>query len=366
MNKKTLLTCLLLFLISLLIIYPNLCLKAAQDGLLLWFNKVLPSLLPFMIFINLLVPLDGLKKMITATDRFTKHFWHLPGYSFFAFLMGLLGSYPMGAKTVKTLYKEGKLSRSDAELTLCFSNNCGPLFIIATVGTAMFHSTKLGYFLLFIHILSAVLLSICLTRFYQVTPDHHLLNETWKEAPPFTTILNRGVMNAMETILCVGGYIILFSVLLALLTKTHLLSTLTLLLHLPASYSAWLTALIASLLEISNGSFVLSTLQPTNIFVIALASSCISFGGFCIFFQTLYVLDDCLPTGKYLVSKLIQAFFSFALTLISYPVFLMYTQKTSLCFHWPYLFVAILIFLIGYFLLSMIFTPKHPSSAFLT
>ena len=366
MNKKTLLTCLLLFLIALLIIYPNLCLKAAQDGLLLWFNKVLPSLLPFMIFINLLVPLDGLKKMITAADRFTKRIWRLPGYSFFAFLMGLLGSYPMGAKTVKTLYKEGKLSQSDAELTLCFSNNCGPLFIIATVGTAMFHSTTLGYFLLFVHILSALLMSICLTRFHQTPPDQHLINESRQDPPPFTTILNHGVMNAMDTILCVGGYIILFSVLLTLLTKTPLLAAITSHLHLPDSFQAWLTALIASLLEISNGSFVLSTLQPTNIYVIALVSSCINFGGLCIFCQTLYVLDDCLPTGKYLLSKLIQAFFSFALTLLSYPFFIMYTQKTSLYFHWSYLLIAILIFAIGSLLLRMIFTQKHTYSIALT
>ena len=357
MKKKSLLTLLLLLLITLLILFPNLCLEAAQNGLLLWFNKVLPSLLPFMIFINLLVPLDGLKGLISVAQPFTKRIWHLPGYSFFAFLMGLLGSYPMGAKTVKILYKEGKLSASDAQLTLCFCNNCGPLFIIATVGTAMFHSTELGYFLLFIHISSAFLLSLCITRFNTLSIDS-TIQEATPTTPPFTTILNHSVMNAMETILCVGGYIILFSVLLSLLTQTPLLVRITQLLQLPTEMTRLLTALIASTLEISNGTFMLSTLSP-HIYTIAFTSSCISFGGFCIFFQTLYVLDDCLPIGPYLFAKLIQSFISFALTLLCYPLFIMYTQKTCLSYRWSFLIIATTLLTLSFIGITLLFSKKE-------
>ena len=104
MKKRNILTIGLLILMILLLCFPNLCLHAAQNGLLLWFNKVLPSMLPFMIFINILVPLNGLQGFISHCTPLAQRLWHLPGESFFAFLMGVLAGYPMGAKVVKNLY----------------------------------------------------------------------------------------------------------------------------------------------------------------------------------------------------------------------------------------------------------------------
>ena len=223
MQKKVLLTFMLVLLMLLLLLFPNLCLQSAQHGLLLWFNKVLPSLLPFMIFINILVPLDGLNKLIAFSSPISQKLWHLPGHSFFAFIMGLIAGYPMGAKVVKTLYMEHKLTKEEAELTLCFSNNCGPLFIIGTVGTAMLSYTSLGYFLFFIHLLSAILISLLTTRNH--TSCHHSSNVSHHLdiTPSFSTLLNQGVMNAMDTIVCVGGYIVSSPSLRHCLLKRHLL-----------------------------------------------------------------------------------------------------------------------------------------------
>ena len=40
-----------------LLIFPQVVLPAAREGLLLWFNNVLPSMLPFMIATNMLISL---------------------------------------------------------------------------------------------------------------------------------------------------------------------------------------------------------------------------------------------------------------------------------------------------------------------
>ena len=368
MKKKSFLTIFIMLLIMLLILYPNLCLKAAQDGLLLWFNKVLPSLLPFIIFINLLVPLDGLKGLIKLASPLSQKIWHLPGYSFFAFLIGLIASYPMGAKTVKNLYQDGKLNKQDAEITLCFCNNCGPLFIIATVGSAMFGSTSLGYFLLFIHIFSALLLSLFVTRSHQstiVTDTYLTSNST--TCPSFTTILNNGVMNAMDTILCVGGYIILFSVMLTLLTKTPFLTSLTSHLIKSPNATTYINGIVAVLLEVSNGAHALSKFTPPSIYSIALVSSAIGFGGLCVYFQTLYVLENKLPTTCYFISKCVQGIISFALTLFFYPFYIMYTQKTILYFKSIWLLIGLILLISSYLILHYTLhknTSAHSTCSF--
>lgn len=351
MKKKALLTFIIIVLMSLLLLFPNLCLQSAQNGLLLWFNKVLPSLLPFMIFINILVPLDGLKKLIALSSPLSKKLWHLPGQSFFAFITGLIAGYPMGAKVVKTLYAEHKLTKDEAELTLCFSNNCGPLFIIGTVGTAMLSCTSIGYFLFIIHLLSALIMSILTTQNRTLCPSQNKRMTHSDSHLSFSSLLNQGVMNAMDTIVCVGGYIIFFSVIIALLTQTPFALTFINFIF-PSSTSASLfIGTLSGFLELSNGTYILS-LIPSSVYILALIAAAIGFGGLCVYFQTLYVLEgSTLSTKTYLLSKSIQSIISFSLTLLLYPFYLLYTQGTPLIASF-YLFLQGMMFLGGSLIIS--------------
>lgn len=361
MKKKALVTFILILLMSLLLLFPNLCLQSAQNGLLLWFNKVLPSLLPFMIFINILVPLDGLRKLIALSSPITKKLWHLPGQSFFAFITGLIAGYPMGAKVVKTLYTDHKLTKEEAEITLCFSNNCGPLFIIGTVGTAMLSCTSIGYFLFFIHLLSALIMSLLTTRNHTLCPSRNRVIHYSYTTPSFSSLLNQAVINAMDTIVCVGGYIIFFSVVTALLTQTPLALTLIDLTFPSSTAASLFTGILSGFLELSNGTHILSLATPFSVYILALIAAVIGFGGLCVYFQTLYVLEDSsLSTKTYLLSKCIQSLLSFSLTLLIYPFYVLYTQGTSLTRSYPLVLQGLLLFcgclIIGYF----VFLPRTP------
>lgn len=342
MRKNTYLTLTLLALMLILLLFPELCLNAAQKGLLLWFNKVLPSLLPFMILINVLVPLDGLKKLINLSTSLTQKIWHLPGDSFFAFAMGLIASYPMGAKIVNQLYCASKLSKDEAELTLCFSNNCGPLFIIGTIGTAMLSCTSLGYYLFFIHLLSAFIMSLLVTRNTSSLTHSLSAAQSGKVPPSFSALLNQGVMNAMDTIVCVGGYIILFSVLTSLLTETPFATYLVSFFSSPLIKTSF-TSIIAGILELSNGSYEFSTL-PLSLYSLAAIAGVIGFGGLCVYFQTLYVLENSnLSTKPYFFSKCLQGALSFGLTIVLYPIYILYTRNTLIQIPHNALIIGVLI-----------------------
>ncbi len=67
------------------------------------------------------------------------------GIGAYAFVMGIISGYPVGAKIVTEFKNNGECSKAEAERLLSFTNNSGPLFIIGTVGIAMFGNTLIRH-----------------------------------------------------------------------------------------------------------------------------------------------------------------------------------------------------------------------------
>lgn len=63
------------------------------------------------------------------------------GVGAYAFIMGIISGYPVGAKIVTEFRLNGDCSKAEAERLLAFTNNSGPLFIIGTIGVSMFGNT---------------------------------------------------------------------------------------------------------------------------------------------------------------------------------------------------------------------------------
>ncbi|PHV71104.1 hypothetical protein CS063_07170 [Sporanaerobium hydrogeniformans] len=342
MFKKITLIFFIFLLLGTMLLYPQLCIEAASSGLLLWFNKVLPSLLPFIILVNLLMGSDVLGKLQFTMNKWTQRLWHLPGGSLLAFILGLIAGYPMGAKVTKELYQQNYLSLSEAQKVLCFANNCGPLFIVGTVGTLLLQNTHLGYFLLFIHFLSAFLISICLRRFPARASSFKRNHHDTQSSSSFSNLFNEAVKNGMDTIVYVGAYIIFFSVLVSLFITV--LPAFISPYHLQLSSSQLL--FLSGLLELSNGVSGLcqSALPPAT--SLPLIAFILGFGGICILFQTSYILEK-VPFSlvPYFFYKLAQGFISFLLTKCLYPLWQWQVEKTP--FYLPvYWLGALLLFII--------------------
>ena len=369
MTPKRLIFLGIVIIIITLLLSPAPCIQAATTGLLLWFNKVLPSLLPFIILINLLVGLNMLIPLSRLFTPITRKIWHLPGAVGFAFLMGLIAGYPMGAKIVKQLLQESLITPEEAQKALCFCNNCGPLFIIGTVGTLLLQDTHLGYFLLLIHVLSALIMSFILTAYPTSETSTHMTPQFTSNNFQFTLAFTNAIQNGMDTIVCVGGYIIFFSVLTQIVTSSSLFKfilQLPLIHYIPDSLAI---GAFVGMLELSNGVGTLAhtyLISPSPLLLALLAFS-IGFGGLCIYFQTLYVLDK-LPfsTIPYLLCKLFQGVLSFLLTYTLYPLFSLYTQKTYASFSWIWLSITLLVILSAYFLIKIYHrdfkSPLHTTS----
>lgn len=312
---------------------PAVCIKGAESGLLLWFNKLLPSLLPFIILTNMLFNLGIIFKLSRLINPITSKIFNISGSSFLTFIMGIIGGYPTGAKLTKQLLDSHSISFSEAQKTFCFSNNCGCLFIIGTVGSILLGNTTLGYFLVFVHICSAFTM-LLLFKFYTPTntcPSHLTTPPRNTPTPGFATAFTTAVQNAMDTIVYVGGYIIFFSVIISIIKSSSIIQNL---LEFISTYtglsSHFLTSLLLGSFEFSNGVSMVCTQSTLTIQGLGLMSAIIAFGGVCVLFQSAHILQGSnLSLGIYILSKLFQAGIAYVYTLLFYPMFFVYTPQTS-------------------------------------
>lgn len=321
--RKIMLTFSIFCMMILMLFEPKVCIEGATFGLLLWFQKVLPSLLPFMILINLLCALGILFKLSDFLTPITQRLFKLSGTGFLVFILGLISGYPMGAKLAKNLLEQGQMSYQEAQKSLCYSCNCGPLFIVGTVGTLMLGNPSLGYFLLLIHLASAFIM-LLLSRFYTLdTPKTRLQKDT---STPTTlsvsSAFTSSVQNAMDTIVYVGGYIIFFSVIAYLLADSSFyMRFATFISQLLGIDTQLIHTFFLSTLEFSSGSARLSSTLPLSITLLALISAVIAFGGFCVVFQSQHVLQGSnLSISPYICSKIFQAIIAYILTFILAPL----------------------------------------------
>ena len=79
-----------------------------------------------------------------------------PGEGSYAFIMGIISGYPVGAKIINKFLEDGTCTKLEAERMLAFTNNSGPLFIIGTVGISLFGDTTIGAILFVTHLLACI------------------------------------------------------------------------------------------------------------------------------------------------------------------------------------------------------------------
>ena len=176
LRKMIIPTLFVLFAIS-LVLFSSSNLSAAQNGLTLWATSVIPSLFPFFVATELLSYTNIVTILGKFLNKIMKPLFNVRGEGSFAFIMGIISGYPVGAKIACNLYNSNICTKEECERLLAFTNNSGPLFIIGTVGIKMFGSSAIGFLLLITHILACVTVGICF-RFWKRSTLTHLIGTT--------------------------------------------------------------------------------------------------------------------------------------------------------------------------------------------
>ena len=231
--KKSIFSILIICFIISLLIFSNTNIKAAQEGLTLWATSVVPSLFPFFIGVELLYCTNLVNILGKYCKNFMKTFFNLSGEAVFPIIMGTISGYPTGAKIVSNLRMDKKISKTEGEHLLAFTNNSGPLFIIGTVGILMFGNSSIGLLLFVTHIIACITVGI-IFRFWK-SDDSYLKNisktkySASKGNVDFSNlgeILAQSITSSTSTILLIGGFVVIFSSIISILKASGLLNSL--------------------------------------------------------------------------------------------------------------------------------------------
>lgn len=311
------------FLISLLI-FSNSNLIAVQNGLVLWATKVVPTLFPFFVATELLCQTNFTYILGKYLNKFMKPIFNVPGESCIAILLGIISGYPVGAKVVCNLKKGKIISKIEAERLIAYTNNSGPLFILGTVGIALFNNKHIGIILLVSHILSSILVGYCFKFWkknkFEVTYAERKFN--YKSTPiklsNFGEILGNAIKNSISSILLIGGFIVIFSVILSILENSQILILLANSLSTIGIPKDITISFITGILELTNGVNLCSTLYENySLLSILLTSFLLGFGGISVLFQVYSIIaKEHISIKPYFYGKLLQGFFSVIVTFI--------------------------------------------------
>ena len=149
---------------AVLLFFPDVSAAATREGVALCLQTVLPSLFPFFVLSSLLVQSDVPRLLSRAMAGVMYPLFGVSGAGASALILGLLGGYPVGARTVAELYGRGEIAREEAEQLLAFCNNSGPGFFLGVCGTAVFGSARAGAYLYLIHVGAALVTGVLLRR----------------------------------------------------------------------------------------------------------------------------------------------------------------------------------------------------------
>lgn len=291
-----------------MLLFPKQVFNGASEGLLLWFNSVLPTLLPFMIVSNLLIRTHAVDWIVRVTGPLLRRILRVSDYGSFAAVTGFLCGYPMGSKTATDLLKEGHIDLPEAKYLLSFCNNASPVFIISYLVMQNLSNERLLLPALVILMGAPILASFLFRHFYHMPYGKGMPGKPAKNThagySSSESLVDTCIMNAFEMITKVGGYIILFSILLSLAQMINISGSLFRHLLLPS-------------LEITSGITLLCKNELAEPARFLFAMICTSFGGWCAIAQTRCMIGGtALSIKPYIAQKLITAMVTSLLCLL--------------------------------------------------
>lgn len=273
--KKILFVLFVPALLFLLFTHPDLIASGCSLGLSLWYTSVLPSLLPFMILSGLLIRTGLFRCLHPAYAPLLKRLFRISDDGCYAVFLGFLCGFPMGAKVIADLVREGHIPADEGSYLLGFCNNVSPAFFLNYVCLLKLGYPSVPWRLVLMFYSLPLLYGLATRPFYRFSQKSSAKKQTSLHRLDFP-MLDACIMDGFSTITRLGGYIMLFTIFIQFLKL------------LPLSDTA--LALLSAVFEISCGTDQLASAFPRSGALTALICAGAAFGGLCICAQTQSVL----------------------------------------------------------------------------
>ncbi len=300
MKKKLIFLCFVVF-IGYVLLFPKEAVGAAAGGLMLWYEKVLPTLLPFAILSNILIYSNYLQYFTRILTPLLRPLFRVSGSGAFVLISGFLFGFPMGSKNCAELLKNNLISAEEADVLFVISNNISPIFVSSYIlcqQLAMPELIAVSYLILYG---PPLLAGAFLLRRNDAAASRIKIPASGSQMN--FKIIDAGIMNGFDTLVRLGGYIMLFGMMAQLLQK----------LPLPVGSRLFVTGAA----ELTNGISFLSAFPcpPRTKYILAMAFT--AFGGLSGIAQTSSMVRDTgLSMRRYCLLKGIFTLISAALAVL--------------------------------------------------
>lgn len=309
MKKKDVLyhglfTALAIYLIFLMLKFPALALEYASTGLQLWFVKMVPTLLPFMILSGIMIRMNLTENFVRLLHPFLHAVYGTSRNGSYTIVMGFLCGFPMGARIVGELYGEKKLSHEESVCLLSFCNNIGPIYflsyVVPTLGIA---SPFLPFVIMYgIPMLYGVLLLRIRPLFHIGSggkcSSRYVAGRPAPQSCSLLSAIDSSVLSGLVGIAKLGGYMVFFNLLNIAFQPFHRVTPV-------------LLKVYRCLLEITSGIDYSGQSLYYAILIL------LPFGGFSCIAQTYSMIRQTdLPIRPYIFHKTVQT----ALTAVCYLI----------------------------------------------
>ena len=303
---KIIICILCLYMMISIIIKPSTFIAEVQNVIHLCVTVIIPSLLPFCLFSNMLQA--SLYQSKRNALKFLEKVLKLPNGAGIVYILGILGGYPVGAMCVQKLIYDQKITPKQAQKLFAISNCCGPAFIFGVVA-GVFHSSILAVIVWFILLLSSGITA-------NIFVNESIQSLSYKKAFKFD--LSEIISRTTKSMVQICAMILLVK--LIILAAPFSVQSLT---------SSEQTAIIIGTIELLSG-----ILECVNIQNIALrfvtVTTLLSLGGLSVFLQTLCVAPN-INSSYYLKAKILQTAISFSLACLVSSIWDSYYLIVSLC-----------------------------------
>lgn len=289
--------------------------------------------------------------------------FNVPGVAGYALIMGLISSSPIGATIAIDLYENKLLTKNEAERLLAFTNNTGPLFIVGTTGILLFGSKLIGYLLLVTHILSSLTVGIILGITSRIKNDNKEVydNSYYKSVIKRNTddlndlggILSQSIKKSIALVLQIGGFVVLFSVIISILNDSNIFNVIASILekfYVPKDFTK---SLLTGLLELTSGVSFAANLKTTHLSLnVILCSFLLGFCSISVMLQVISIVSKSnLSTKTYIKGKLLHGATAMLYTaiLINYmPIFQLDIKPYTINFNITKIALIIITFIVAF------------------
>jgi sporulation integral membrane protein YlbJ len=326
--------------ILIMITHPKIIFEGSVTGLNAWWNIVFPSLLPFFIASELLMSFGIVHFMGVLLEPVMRPLFNVPGSGSFVMAIGFTSGYPIGSMVTARLRSQGLCSRVEAERLMSFTNNSSPLFMLVAVAVGMFGNPAVGLVIAGAHYTANITLGLAL-RFYRrndrkrTYQPHTGLQEIpakalkemvavlKKENRPFGKIMGDAVKNSITNLLNIGGFIILFAVIIKLLTELGFIGLMSSLLGkilIPLGVSAGVLDAVASgFFEMTMGTKLASESGAPLLQQLVAVGIILAWSGLSVIAQVASMIAHTdLRLGPFIVSRIFHALLAGLYTVFFY------------------------------------------------